>query len=255
MLSYESFFLIILLSILGPFLGVLGLFFYNVFEKQIYLLQVENRKVSLEKELETRRYLQLHQQIQPHFLFNALNSMFSLIRLKKYDELAKSFEHMILYLRSLYNQNNNSVSPLAEEISYTKNYLEIQKLRFRERLSIKWQIEFAAQVEEIFIVQYLLQTLVENAFKHGLEKVEDELLLTITIKKSKNGKVELIVMDNGPGFNYDPFKDFTGPGVGLNNIRKQLDYLYGGDASLTVVVNQPGETGGVVIVSWPKNIN
>src|SRR5690625_662862 len=157
MLSYESYFLITLISILGPVLGVLGLFFYNVFEKQIYLLQVENRRVLLEKELETRKYLQLSQQIQPHFLFNALNSLFSLLRLGEYDKLSKSFEHLILYLRSLYNHKNETIYQLKDEISHTYNYLQIQKLRFGDRLHINWVQDDG--IENNYIVQHLLITI------------------------------------------------------------------------------------------------
>src|SRR5690625_3575329 len=193
MLSYESYFLITLISILGPVLGVLGLFFYNVFEKQIYLLQVENRRVLLEKELETRKYLQLSQQIQPHFLFNALNSLFSLLRLGEYDKLSKSFEHLILYLRSLYHHKNETIYPLGDEIIHTNNYLAIQKLRFGDRLHITWKKD--EDINHYYIIQHLLITVVENSFKHGLEKTEGDFYLTINLRKKDDHQLLIMVED------------------------------------------------------------
>ena len=111
MISYESFFIVILISILGPVIGFFILIFYTSYERQIHLLEMENRQVMLEKELEVSRYLQLNQQIQPHFLFNALNSLLGLIRLKQYERLSESFEHMVMYLRSKYT-NKEPLYPL-----------------------------------------------------------------------------------------------------------------------------------------------
>lgn len=151
MVSYELFFLIILISLLGPVIALLILIIFNAFEKQIYLLKVEKVQALLEKELEAAKYIELNQQIQPHFLFNALNSMFGLIRLQKYDRLAESFEHMILYLRSKYNVEQ-IVYSLATEIKYTKHYIAIQQLRFGDRLQVEWEIEEG--LEEALVVPY-----------------------------------------------------------------------------------------------------
>ncbi|PGT89769.1 MULTISPECIES: sensor histidine kinase [Bacillaceae] len=241
MITYESFFLIILFSIIGPVFGFLALIFYNLYEKQVSLLQVENRQITLEKELETSRYMQLNQQIQPHFLFNSLNSLYSLLRLQKYDKLSKSFEHMVLFLRSKY-QEKDSLYPLQEEISYTEHYLEIQKIRFGDRLSINWEIDSAS--ERALIIPYLLQTLVENAFKHGLEVIEGELVLTILIEKTNAQSILLHVKDNGPGFRKE-----SAPvsGIGLSNIEKRLSLLFGNEGQIHITY----ENYGHISVEWP----
>ncbi|HBZ09875.1 MAG TPA: sensor histidine kinase [Bacillus bacterium] len=252
MVSYENFFLFILISILGPVIGVLILIIFNTFEKQIYLLEVENSKVLLEKELETTRYVRLNQQIQPHFLFNALNSMFSLIRLKKYDRLEEVFEHMVLYLRSKYDQEQ-VLYFLKEEIEYTNHFLAIQKLRFGNRLRVEWHVEEG--IEEILIIPYLIQTLVENAFKHGIENLEGPGVVKIMIQATER-RLLIIVKDNGPGFAFNPLEEQSGVGIGLKNISKRLHLLFGEDAKMTFSLDrQHEEQGGKVIVSMPKVFN
>lgn len=239
MISYESFFLIILMSIIGPVVGLFSLFFYNMHEKQVHLLQVQNRQITLEKELEASRYMQLNQQIQPHFLFNALNSLYGLLRLQKYDTLSKSFEHMVLFLRSKY-QEKDALYPLEQELTYTRHYLEIQQIRFGERLVINWDID--QDLNKSLIMPYLLQTLVENAFKHGLEMIEDDLLLDIKIQK-ENSMVICTVIDNGPGFD----KTVVSTGIGLTNISKRLELLFGSKGRLYIMYLEKG----YISVEWP----
>lgn len=247
MLSYESYFLIMLISILGPVIGVVVLFFYHVTEKQMHFLEMQNKQILLEKELEVRRYLNLHQQIQPHFLFNVLNSLYSMHRLGKQEELSKSFEYIIIHLRSLFDKNKGPQCKISDEIAHTSNYLKIQKVRFRERLQVNWDIE--ESVKDYSIVRFLLQTLVENSFKHGFEEVERDFILEISLRQKDDSHLILVVSDNGPGFKTNVFEKPTG--IGLPNIYKQLHFLYGGDASIEVKINDEYEIGGEVTVVWP----
>ncbi|MBS4196187.1 sensor histidine kinase [Lederbergia citri] len=252
MVSYESFFLLILISVLGPVVGLLTLIFFNAFERQVYLLEVENTQVLLEKELETSKYIQLNQQIQPHFLFNALNSMLGLIRLKKYERLESVFEHMVLYLRSKYNQDK-SLYTLREELEYTRHFIAIQQLRFGERLHVNWMVD--EQIDEAMIVPYVLQTLVENAFKHGIENIEGEGILNITVHSTEDQRLILTVEDNGPGFETHPLSDNTQAGVGLMNITKRLNLLFGEEAYINFLLKDHSTEGGKVTVSLPKIFN
>lgn len=252
MIPYESFFLLILISILGPVLGFFILIFFTGNERQVHILEMENRQVMLEKELEISRYLELNQQIQPHFLFNALNSLLGLIRLKQYDRLSDSFEHMVMYLRSKYT-NKDSLYPLENEISHTKNYLEIQKLRFGERLKIVWEIEEGLQ--EMAVIPYLLQTLVENAFKHGLEMIEGEARLVIKLYLAHKDQIMLEVEDNGPGFKKEAEKiDSNDLKIGLDNVRRRLSLLFEDKAKVTTE-NRSMDGGAIVKVTWPANIH
>lgn len=257
MVTYESFFLLILLSILGPVVGLLILIFFNAFERQIYLMEVENAQVLLEKELETSKYIRLNQQIQPHFLFNALNSMLGLIRLKRFEQLSEIFEHMVLYLRSKYREEP-SLYTLKEEIEYTRHFVAIQQLRFGDRLRVEWSIE--PGLENMLIVPYLLQTLVENAFKHGLENIEGEGSVCINIKTGPADRLEqesivLNVKDSGPGFSFDPLKYNSHFGIGLKNISKRLSLLFGDKAWIDIMPNDKPAGGGNVTVIWPKEVD
>lgn len=247
MITYEMFFLIILISLLIPLIALLILLIYNTFEKQIYFLEVEKEHVMLEKELETAKYIELNQQIQPHFLFNALNSLYGLIRLKEYDTLAESFEHMVLYLRSKYD-SKRKVFPLHEEIKYTKHFIAIQELRFGERLKIMWDVEEG--LENVLVVPYLLQTLVENAFKHGIEKVEGEALVNITIR-TEGDWLYIIVTDNGPGFTKNPLEDHV-VGTGLTNVSQRLKFIFGEESKLIFTMNDAQHRGGKVTAVLKK---
>jgi sensor histidine kinase YesM len=187
--------------------------------------------------------MQLNHQIQPHFLFNALNSIYGLIRLKKYESLTKSFEHLVLYIRSKY-QEKDFLYPLEKEISHTTHFLVIQKLRFGERLRIDWEID--SEIQQALVIPYLLQSLAENAFKHGIEMIEEEAIIEISIKKHTERQIQLRVKDNGPGFLKDPLSSVQN-GVGLINIKRRLDLLFAEEAQISFEFGE----GGCVIVKWP----
>lgn len=245
MIPYEQFFFIIIVSILGPIVSLFVLISNQLKEAEVNLLETQNNRILLEKELETVKYYQLSQQIQPHFLFNALNSLLSLLKLKKYDVLNEGFEHMVLFLRYKYDVNDN-VYPLSEEIKYTNHYLEIQKLRFGSRLTVAFDVDDDLMDE--LTIPFLLQTLVENAFKHGIEETEGQSQLNISITSDDYDQVKMKVVDNGPGF---PSVDHVQLRTGLQNIVDRLQLIYGEKAILALENNLAGK-GAVVSVSWPK---
>jgi sensor histidine kinase YesM len=243
MLSYEGFFLIILVSLLGPVVGVFVMIFQSQLEKKIHFLEMKNRQIHLEKELRESEYLQLTQQIEPHFLFNALNSLLGLVRLRKMEQLQPAFESLVQFLRYKYSIKEQ-LSPLAAELDHTRQYVEIQKLRFGNRLQVRWEID--PDLTQVLIPPYLLQTLVENAFKHGLEQTEEDPVLSIRLRGEEN-RVWLQVSDNGPGFLADPFAG-NAAGIGLQNMKRRLQLLFGENGQLIIGRDQ----GGQVIAVWPK---
>lgn len=242
MILYEHFFLIIIVSILGPVVSLLSLVFYQLKEVEVNLLEIENNRILLEKELETSKYNQLSQQIQPHFLFNALNSLLSLLKLKKYEELTNGFEDVVLFLRSKYKMHDN-LYPLSEEVLHTRHYLNIQKIRFRDRLRVTFHVE--ERLLDELTIPFLLQTLVENAFKHGIERVEHEAGITVLIYQLDQF-VMLKVMDEGPGF---PVEEPIQFGTGLTNIKERLQLIYGHEATLQFGNDE--RKRAVVTVTWP----
>lgn len=244
MFSYESFTMLILLFILAPIAGAITLLFLFIFEKRIDLLEYNNRKIKLEKELQQALYNQLNQQIQPHFLFNTLNVILSLARLRRSDELVRALEVLSLFLKFKY-KTNEPLIPLDEEIQYTEHYIEIQKLRFGSRLTV--HMDFQEDILKAYIPPFIMQTLVENAFKHGLERKLGEAILRLRLV-SKNGQIILQVIDNG---------SMTGAGEkveeesghGLDNIRRRLFYYFSERASLNIFTSLGN--GTEVEVCWP----
>lgn len=227
--------------------------FLFIFEKRIDLLENRNVKIELEKELQQALYNQLNQQIQPHFLFNTLNVILSLARLNRTRELVRALEVLSQFLKFKYKSTEPLIS-LRREIDYTEQYLEIQKLRFGSRLSI--QMDCADEVLMACIPPFVLQTLVENAFKHGLERKMGEALLQIRISSDEE-IVRLEVIDNGSssveGLSHElphasePVQEKSGHG--LENIRRRLHLCFGDHAHLTL---NPAEDGGTqVLVEWP----
>lgn len=175
----------------------------------------------MEKELEYSELIQLSQQIQPHFLSNSINALLSLARLDRKQELIKAIEHLSLFLRYKY-QNKQYLSQIRKELEYTKHYLAIQQLRYGKRLSIHYDID--DDLLDNSIPPYLIQTLVENAFKHGLEKKYGDMILKM-ILQTKNNQHHLIVQDNGPNWE-ETDQTKRKLGIGLQNIENRLNLLY-----------------------------
>ncbi len=242
MLGYNGFIILIIFSILAPIAGAITLLLMLVFERELDLLKSQNHKLKLEKELQQMEYLQLGQQIQPHFLFNTLNLLLNLARSKRFNELIKSLESLSMFLRFTYRRKDQ-LNKIEEELQFTMYYLEIQKLRFGERLKV-----FSSCPEDMMrmsILPYLLQTLVENSFKHGLERKSGEAILTICFSQIDD-KVTLSVKDNGSA---DIEVPQVQEGQGLRNIQRRLQLLFKEKGTLNLLT-YPGE-GTEVVVSWP----
>lgn len=216
----ETFFTILILCSLGiPIASFVILLLLGFFGKEFDYLQIENKKMEMEKELHRVEYLQLSQQIQPHFLFNSLNAMLSLSRLGRAQDVSHALEEFSQFIRYKYTEKETLV-PFQKELMYTSHYISIQKIRFGNHLRIEYQIDEDAK--STYLPPYVLQTLVENAFKHGLEKKSGPKDLAISLMR--NGSwVTLVVSDNGPGV--DEGRS-TNLGVGLENIRKRLSLIF-----------------------------
>jgi sensor histidine kinase YesM len=243
--------LFILLFILAPIIGAIALLFLFIFEKRIDLLENRNLKIELEKELQQALYNQLNQQIQPHFLFNTLNVILSLARLNRTKELVRALEVLSQFLKFKYKSTEPLIS-LAREIQYTEQYLEIQKLRFGDRLRI--QLDCASDLLTASIPPFVLQTLVENAFKHGLERKMGEATIEIRISRL-NDNCLLTVYDNGSSVltaddsEIETEQLHEKSGHGLDNIRRRLHLCFGEHAYLEIA---PVAEGGTrVTVGWP----
>lgn len=211
---------IIFLGLLIPIIALVMLSILKLLEKEFDYLQMENRQIQLETELQQMEYMQLSQQIRPHFLFNSLNAMMSLARLNRNEDLIHAMERFSLFLR-YQNRDKTSLVPFENELEHTRNYLAIQQLRFGKKLEIHLSIDKNA--EATLLPPYTLQTFVENAFKHGLENKRGEKKLMIELRRDGNWAI-LKVVDNGEKA---PESDSSnGEGTGMENIRKRMALLF-----------------------------
>jgi two-component system LytT family sensor kinase len=182
------------------------------------------RAAQLEGQLAKAELEVLKNQLQPHFLFNTLNLVSSLIHTD-----AASADDMIgdlgsLLRISLESQAANEV-PLAEEMKAVELYLNIQRLRFQDTLTVEIQMD--PNTLEARVPHLILQPLVENAFRHGISKRVGPGLLKIE-SRQVNGKLKVRISDNGPGTNVQ----IASAGIGLSNTRARLERLYGNRAAL-----------------------
>lgn len=186
------------------------------------------REAHLVKQLVEAELRALRSQINPHFLFNSLNSIAALIATEPETaeemivRLAKIFRHVLTY-------HDRPFSSVNEEISFLQTYLEIEKVRFGDRLQVNFEVEEA--IAHLSVPTLILQPLVENSIKHGLGPKVGENRLTIRARQQAN-YLELTVEDNGVGA--DITKKASGQGgLGLRNVEERLQTVYHGDAQFS----------------------
>lgn len=177
-------------------------------------LQKEREKHYLETELKF-----LRTQIQPHFFFNTLNNIYSLT-LKKSDEAPDVILKLSDLMSYMLYESTAPLVPLTKEIDYLRNYLDVEQLRFGSRLTISFSIEgltSGVQIPPMILILFL-----ENCFKHGVKNNISAILITIRLKVEKDYLL-FHVENPAPGEE----KDTALKGIGLKNVRRRLDLLYG----------------------------
>jgi signal transduction histidine kinase len=173
-----------------------------------------------EAQLQALRY-----QINPHFLFNTLNAISTLIVERKNPDAEKMVARLSDFLRLTLDQGTDVEVPLAEEMDFVRRYLHIQQIRFGDRLATTFDVD--ADTLSACVPPLLLQPLVENAVRHGVMPREDGG--TVTVEARRVGHtLHLRVADDGPGPPSDADLDASA-GIGLPNVRKRLHALYGDD--------------------------
>lgn len=203
-------------------------------EKKIaeLLAKEKIKTLSTEKQLVESQMRMLQAQIEPHFLFNTLANVVSLIKPAP-EKATLMLENFISYLRASLASSRATQGTIAQEAELLRNYLELLKIRMGERLT--YSIDIAQDVAAQPMAPMLLQPVVENAVKHGLEpNVEGG---HVSVRAWRAGeRVFAMVQDNGLGF-----KEGGGEGgVGLSNLRERLRVLYDGQAQVEIQAREPG---------------
>lgn len=197
-------------------------------------------QTAIEKELTAAKLRLLHAQVEPHFLYNTLASAQLLARNDppRADEM---LGHLIHYLRHSLPRANDEISTLDVELERALAYLEILKIRMGPRLEV--QLDVPESLRATLLPVMMLQTLVENAIKHGLEPRIGGGTIWIRACRGE-GSVAVTVADDGDGFNGRT----SGTGIGLKNVRERLRLVYGSEAALAVVANEPAGVAATLTV-------
>ena len=207
------------------------------------LMARENFKVvSREKQLVQAQMRMLQAQIEPHFLFNTLANIQSLIG-RAPDKANLMMDDFIAYLRQTLSASRAQLGTVKQEFDLLRQYLDLIKIRMADRLEYELRID--ADLDGMPLAPMLLQPLVENAIKHGLEPKVDGGRVTVSASR-EGGKMILSVLDNGLGFSDNA--DSKGTGVGLANLRERLALLYDNRATLTISDADPGT---LIVISVP----
>jgi hypothetical protein len=191
------------------------------------------RTKDLEKELIGARLSALTHQLQPHFLFNALNAVSAAIY-EDPNRADRMLERISDFLRATLRVPASPVVPLSTEFGLARQYLEVMKARLEDRL--QFEIECDASVQSAQVPALLLQPLVENAIEHGQDPLSG--LVDVRLQATRqNGFVTISIRDHGRGFS----SDGSGPnGYGLSNTRQRLKTVYGDNASLRLACDSDG---------------
>jgi two-component sensor histidine kinase len=187
----------------------------QVREKHTQLLMLRN-------ELHVSRLNALKNQLQPHFLFNTLNTVSALMD-QDVDAAHKVLSRLGGLLRSTLNKERKNIVSLQDELDYIGNYLGIQSVRYRDRLHVEYDIP--RDCTTAMVPGMMLQPLVENAVKHGIDRTSERVVITVSARMVHDS-LTICVADNGKGCPDVAFAMANG-GIGLCNVRDRLQLLYG----------------------------
>jgi two-component sensor histidine kinase len=198
----------------------------------------------LNEQLSYAQLSALQRQIEPHFIFNTLNSISGLVRENKNDAAVSMIVALSEFLRRVASSSNEARVSLAQEVEFLEKYMQIQEARFAGRLTLDLQVP--AELREARIPSLILQPLAENAIKHGIAKRAQGGAVRVAVSRS-DGMLHLTVYNDGPLLDRDgrAVKD----GIGLSNLRTRLKLLYGGDFELRL--ENFGITGVQVSLALP----
>lgn len=223
--------LVLLLVVIGM-LAILGIVLFRL------------QRIRYKRRTESDKQLLLRQQIKPHFIFNAMNSIQhflvhdrkkeGLIYLGKFGEL----------LRSILKNSENDLVSIAEELKLIRYYLDMEQVRTNDKFDYEVKVEPGIEVEELYMPGMILQMLVENAIWHGVAQKEGRGLIEVRVRKS-NGKVEVVVRDDGVGLFYNrPGKNLPRKSFGLDLVRQRIKRLSWNKVSFLFSLEEEKDSAG-----------
>ena len=221
---------------------------FHLSEKTGYEIQnlVEHFNVMVEKIKYLREYeiKALHSQINPHFLYNTLDTIIWMAEFEDNEKVISITKSLANYFR-LSLSNGHEKIPLKDEIMHTKEYLFIQKQRYEDKLSYFFNIEDESLLS-IEVPKIIIQPIVENSIYHGIKNLSGNGIITIDVHR-ENSTVNISVKDNGIGFEKaKQFKKSKTGGVGFQNVDKRIKFYYG--KNYGVFINKDNKTKGAEVI-------
>jgi sensor histidine kinase YesM len=215
--------------IYGFILGIIG-----SIQSQIRVQRDAVSSLQLQRQLAAAQLKALQMQLEPHFLFNSLNAITTLVELGRQQQAAEMLGHLNVILKRTLERSTPEKVPLSQELEIVENYLAIEQVRFADRLRIDIKVDPAAL--HSMVPCFLLQPIVENAIRHGIANCEGEGTVEASARREGN-RLRILVRDSGPG----AAATTAGNGIGLKNMRERLAYFYPQEHTLLA---GPGKSGG-----------
>ena len=214
-----------------------------------YFVEVREREVQLARlseQLAGARFAALQAQVNPHFLFNTLNTIAVLVRDDDRQGAVRIVEHLSELLRRTLSRHQENETSLGEELELVREYVAIEQARFSDRLRPEFRVDDSLLAA--MVPSFALQHLVENAIRHGIARDPDAGSLIVAAERLGD-VLEITVTDDGAGIDPDAA---IPPGHGIDNTRERLRALYGEDASLEIVRRDEGGTIATLRVPYKQ---
>ena len=215
-------------------------------DEAVIRARLEARTAALESSVAQARLDALSMQMNPHFLFNTLTAISGLVSQERKAEAREVIQRLGELLRQSLGNGNGPFNTVAREAELLEDYLYIQRLRFSDRLTASVDID--RQARDLLIPTMLLQPLVENAIRHGVEPKEGKGTVQVRVTRDDDS-LTIRIADSGRGFTLGGDGRPAREGIGIANTRERLDHIYGSAASL--VLSNPMEGGAEALVVLP----
>ena len=220
-----------------PMEGAGDVVYYGLLMTSLYLIDHFVASRELETKLAQAKLENLRLQLHPHFLFNTLNAISSVM----YEDVEKAdamLAKLSTFLRTVLDSNSVHTVSIDEELAIERMYVDIMTTRLERTLELR--VDVAEDAKESEVPFMLLQPLIENSIRHGMGSSRGSLELAIEVRRS-NGTTVIDVIDNGLGYEAS-----ATPGIGLSNVSSRLAYMYGAAGSFAIAARPGGGTRATV---------
>jgi two-component system LytT family sensor kinase len=222
--------------------------YYSRRQHATHAMHLQLKAAQLQGELARAELAALRGQLHPHFLFNSFNALATLVRQRKNEAAVETIAQLSALFRLAIDRSGLQEIPLHQEIDFIRRYLEIERLRFGEKLRVEFAIE--QTVLQALVPNIVLQPLVENSVKHGISRRTSPGLVRLSATR-RDRRLHIEIMDEGPeGAEPEPVTVSRRTGIGLANTRAQLGKLYGENYVLDVRQQAGGHTIVTLDLPW-----